>query len=258
MAELTLYTYLDLCTQVYDLSKPIPPQDEYEFYRAYAISANGPILEPMCGTGRFLLPLIAEGFNVHGFDASKHMLDALYAKANAQNLKVNVWQAFIEEIKIPEKYQLIFIPSGTFNLILDIQQAKKALKKLYDSLTNDGILVFEAEMFRTASTRPGIWRGTAWTREDGKIVLANFLDLALQNNIGATICRYELIDDNTIIKTEIENFKLRFYDPDKLFAILSEVGFTEIKMIKAFDHSKQPESNDEVVVYECKKVVCAL
>lgn len=49
----SLDTYLDLCTQVYDLSKPTPPQDAYDFYLSYVRETNGPILEPMCGTGRF-------------------------------------------------------------------------------------------------------------------------------------------------------------------------------------------------------------
>lgn len=53
----TIDTYRDLCTQVYDLSKPEPPEEAYTFYRVYASNAKGPILEPMCGTGRFLLPL---------------------------------------------------------------------------------------------------------------------------------------------------------------------------------------------------------
>ena len=65
-----LDTYLSLCTEVYDLSKPNPEEDDYAFYRDYALKANGLILEPMCGTGRFLLPLLEEGFNVHGFDAA--------------------------------------------------------------------------------------------------------------------------------------------------------------------------------------------
>lgn len=30
-----LDTYLDLCSIVYDLSKPIPPEDAYNFYRFY-------------------------------------------------------------------------------------------------------------------------------------------------------------------------------------------------------------------------------
>ena len=61
-------TYSMLCTQVYELSKPIPPKDAYAFYRNYAQVANGLILEPMCGTGRFLLPLLEDGFDVHGAD----------------------------------------------------------------------------------------------------------------------------------------------------------------------------------------------
>jgi 2-polyprenyl-3-methyl-5-hydroxy-6-metoxy-1,4-benzoquinol methylase len=53
-------------------------EDAYAFYRGYVMRANGSILEPMCGTGRFLLPLFEEGFNIHGFDASEHMLEALH------------------------------------------------------------------------------------------------------------------------------------------------------------------------------------
>ena len=49
----------------------MPPKDAYDFYLSYAKEANGPILEPMCGTGRFLLPLLAAGFKIEGFDASE-------------------------------------------------------------------------------------------------------------------------------------------------------------------------------------------
>ena len=98
-----LDTYLSLCTEVYDLSKPTPPEDAYAFYRSYAIQAKGPILEPMCGTGRFLIPLLAEGFNVHGFDASDHMLEVLHTKARAQNLQATVWKDFVEDLKNLEK-----------------------------------------------------------------------------------------------------------------------------------------------------------
>lgn len=55
MNEGNLYTYLGLCAEVYDLSKPTPPQDAYQFYKKYLAEANGLILESMCGIGRFLL-----------------------------------------------------------------------------------------------------------------------------------------------------------------------------------------------------------
>lgn len=250
MHNLTLDTYLDLCTQVYDLSKPTAPQDAY---RSYAASAGGPILEPMCGTGRFLLPLLIEGFNVYGFDASKQMLDVLHKKSRAQNITVNVQQGFIEDIELTEKYKLIFIPSGSFGLIIDLQTAKAALQKLYNHMNDGGLLVFEAETLQSVPEQFGIWRGSVWTKEDGKHILASFLDLPLQDNVGTTICRYELIDENSLVNTEVEQLKVRLYEPDVLCGILREVGFREVKLIKAFDRNKHPEKNDELVVYECKK-----
>jgi len=60
MSQEKLDTYLSLCTQVYDLSKPTPPEDAYAFYRSYVESAGKAVLEPMCGTGRFLLPFVEE------------------------------------------------------------------------------------------------------------------------------------------------------------------------------------------------------
>ena|ERR1700722_11947081 len=100
MTQQKLDTYLSLCTEVYDLSKPRPPEDAYAFYRDYVMKAKGSILEPMCGTGRFLLPLLEEGFDVQGFDASDHMLEALHVKANAKNLKPKVWKGFVEDLKV--------------------------------------------------------------------------------------------------------------------------------------------------------------
>lgn len=102
--------YLNLCTQFYDLSRPVPPEDAYQFYRAYVKEAKGLILEPMCGSGRFLLPLIEEGFNVHGFDASEHMVTALNTKAQIKNLEPFVWMDFVETLSRPTQYNLILYP----------------------------------------------------------------------------------------------------------------------------------------------------
>ncbi|MFH1158482.1 MAG: class I SAM-dependent methyltransferase [Pseudomonadota bacterium] len=253
MTQQKLDTYLDLCTQVYDLSKPKPPEDAYAFYRSYLMEAKGPVLEPMCGTGRFFLPLLEEGFDVCGFDASDHMLRALHAKANFRNLKPNVWQGFVENLEKPERYNLIFIPGGSFGLILDLNRARAALRTFYEHLNEEGILVFEAETLKSAPSQAGIWRASAWHREDGKMIIANFLDLPLADNVSPTICKYELIDDHKIVHTEIEDFKVRHYAPENLIGMIKSVGFKEVRMIKAFDRSAAPSGNDDVVVYECLK-----
>ncbi len=253
MIPTPLDTYLNLCTQVYDLSKPNPPRDAYDLYRSYVKEVCGLILEPMCGTGRFLLPLLEEGFDIHGFDASQHMLDRLYIKAKTKNLNPNVWHGFIENLNFPEKYSLIFIPSGSFGLITDLETAKHALQKIHESLKTDGVFVFEAETLASIGSNVGLWHGEVYSREDGTSIIASFLDVPIDSNVGNTICRYELIDGNQIMHTEVEELRVRLYEPRDLIDLLKKIGFNDIKMIKAFDKTVSSEKGDEVIVYECRK-----
>lgn len=249
----SLDTYLSLCTDVYELSKPIAPTDAYQFYRSYALETKGPILEPMCGTGRFLLPLIEEGFDVHGFDASRPMLNRLLVKANAKNLKPTVWQGFIEDLAQKDKYQLIFIPSGSFCLITEKTDIQKMLQSFYEHLSDNGLLVFEVETHNAVPKELGIWRGSKWQRDDGKIILLSLL-ATLDDEICSSIGKYELIDGNQIIQTEIENYKIRIYhEPSYLLNQLKEIGFKEIRLVKAFDRKTSPDEHDESLVYECRK-----
>ena len=198
-------TYLSLCTQVYDLSKPTPPEDAYSFYRFYVLKAKGLVLEPMCGTGRFLLPLIEEGFDIHGFDVSEHMLEALHAKSKLKNLKPNVWKGFVEDLKKKERYSLIFIPSGSFCLVIDPVAVKSVLKTFYDHLAEDGILLFEGETPK-ATPPLGVWRHSKWVRSDGKMIMLS-QHTALEDEVYFSICKYELIDNNHVIHREIEELK---------------------------------------------------
>ncbi|MFU7598179.1 class I SAM-dependent DNA methyltransferase [Legionella pneumophila] len=249
----SLDTYLDLCTQVYDLSKPTPPKDAYDFYLSYVRETNGPILEPMCGTGRYLLPLHAEGFPIEGFDASQAMLKALHTKAKRQNINPHVWHGFMEDLKISKQYDLIFIPSGSFGLIVDLTAIKNALKTIYNLLSDKGMFVFEVETLKAVPKELGIWRGSRWQRPDNKIILSSQLAM-LEESICYSIGKYELVDSNRVVQTEIEEYKIRIYDaPSLLVNILIEIGFKDIQLLKAFDRNSLYEEHDETIVYECRK-----
>ncbi len=55
------------------------------------------------GQVNFLRLLLEEGFNVHGFDASDHMLGVLDAKAKVKYLKSRVWKVFVEDLQYSEQ-----------------------------------------------------------------------------------------------------------------------------------------------------------
>ncbi|MBL7479567.1 class I SAM-dependent methyltransferase [Legionella bononiensis] len=253
MNQHKLNSYLNLCTQFYDLIRPEPPEDAYAFYREYVDNAGGVVMEPMCGSGRFLLPLLKENFEVIGFDASAHMLDALHAKAKLQHLKPEVWQGFVEDLNRTQKYNLIFIPSGSFGHIINFDSVKKSLKVFYDHLNNDGTLLFEVETSKIVPDQLGVWRGIVCHKPDGNFILVNRLT-KYEDNVCYSIDRYELVDKGQIIQTEIEIFNVRVYDdPLVLTDMLKEVGFREVKMIKAFDRLSKPDESDSSLVYECRK-----
>ena len=245
--------YLSLCTEFFDLDKPMAPIEEYLFFRHYLAAATGPILEPMCGTGRYLIPYVEDRFAVEGFDASPFMLNALKQKCEIKNINPQVWEQFLENQTTSKKYNLIFIPDSSFCLFLEPVTIATALQKIYDLLEDGGTFVFDVETVHAIPAKTGLWHGKAYKKPDGTTIISSTLPLPIENNIASVICRYELMDKMEIIKTEMEYFQIRLYHPDELEQILKKVGFSSIKQIEAYDLSCIPATHDYTVVFECIK-----
>ncbi|WP_233491384.1 methyltransferase domain-containing protein [Legionella drancourtii] len=161
----------------------------------------------MCGSGRFLLSLIQEGFDVNGFDASEYMLKALHDKAVSSHLKPNVWQGFVGKLDGKDKYNLIFIPSGSFGHIIEFAEVKKSLENFYDHLNKNGVLLFEVESSLSAPINQlGVWRGMVCNKPDGNKILISRLS-AIQDSVCYSIDKYELLENNKIIQTELEKLR---------------------------------------------------
>lgn len=245
--------YLSLCTEFFDLDKPKAAHHEYNFFKHYIKHATGPILEPMCGTGRYLLPYLEEGYNIEGFDASPFMLNALHQKAQQKNLKYHVWEQFLEQVPLTKHYNLIFIPDSSFCLFLEPEHIAIALQKIYNLLLPGGTFVFDVETVHAIPAKTGLWQGKAHTKTNGSTIISNTLPLPIENNIASVICRYELMENTEIIKTEMEYFRIRLYNADELENILKNIGFRSVKQIKAYDLKSKPAAQDYTVVFECIK-----
>ena len=57
--------YGSLCTEMYELLHKEAPEDELAFYLSYARPGMS-ILEPLCGSGRFLVPFLRRGLSIQG------------------------------------------------------------------------------------------------------------------------------------------------------------------------------------------------
>ncbi len=247
-------TYGALCSLYYDLDVSKNTKEEFDFYEHYVKKTKGYILEPMCGSGRFLLPFLESGYAIEGFDASHAMLQRLRERAQNQKIVPVVWHGLVQDFVSIKKYDLIFIPCGSFNLIFNMQDAQNALLALYASLSDGGILIFEvmtAEFLKNQEV--SAWFYNAIACPDGKIITLATMHEPADGFVQKTICRYDLLEGNMHIKTEDEIYTLRFYTQSIMNHMLQATGFKHIRCLKAFDHQVLAADDDGIIIYECTK-----
>lgn len=247
--------YKALCTEFYELDKPFAPKDALEWYLEYAKEADGPILEPMCGTGRFLIPLLEAGYTVSGFDYSSHMLDVCRRKCDAKHLKPSLVESTFETFLSKEKYNLIFIPSSSFCLLTDPKQVTHALHFVSNRLTPTGKFIFEVETVAAVSPSQNCWKGRWVNREDGTKIVNNTLSYFDEHSrIETTLCRYELWEENHISQTEVEDFKLKLYEPKEIEQLLAQAKLKIVGKWQAEPYIRAKANNSNpVIFYECTK-----
>lgn len=255
MKRKPLSTYLKLCTEFYDLEHHFNGEQALSFYMHHALEAHGLILEPMCGSGRFLIPMIKAGLDVEGFDASPYMLDALRKKyADFSYQEAPVWQQFIQNFKSSKRYNLIFIPYGSWGLITVREDSKKCLEVLYAHLKPEGKFIVEIETVESVPQPCGVMRRGTHARADGSIVALSFI-ASYQPLIQMfqSSCRYESIIEGKVVDYEDELFEQYLYRQDEFDQLLREVGFTKIIKYPAFDLTQKVQEDTPIIIYECIK-----
>ncbi len=246
--------YKKLCTQFYDIDKPMPPKSFFSFYMKYISKKAEPILEPMCGSGRFLIPILEKNFDIDGVDASSDMIDACKSKMSIKGLSTNLYKQFLDELDLPRQYGLVFIPEGSLGLIIEEALLLNSLKKIYKHMVSGGRFLTELETPYAKPKEIGKVTATFRERSDGsKIVLSRFCDSYNENKkVSTSINKYELFKNGELIETELEEFKVRYFDIDEFRNILKGIGFKDIKVFRLYERV-QPSTDEPGVIFECRK-----
>ena len=240
--------YGSLCTELYEILHEKAPEDELDFYVSYA-EKGMKILEPLCGSGRFLVPFLERGFDICGIDLSEEMLMKLKEKAS----NARVWQADLSEYSSEEKYDYIFISSGSVSLFTDIELCKKILGMLKNMLAPEGKIVFAVDTVANVCQDDKDYREdvAVKTKEGYTLVLKtkNHYDAKSQTQYSPGL--YELYDGETLIQSELMDFQTHLYKFGEMEQYLKELGFIKIKTYASF--SKKPASGDgdEMFLFEC-------
>lgn len=240
--------YGSLCTDMYEILHEQAPQDELDFYLSYA-ERGKKILEPLCGSGRFLIPFLERGFDIYGIDSSKEMLDKLRQKApNAQ-----VIQADIADYTAQESFDYIFIPSGSISLFTDMRICKSILQKMKKILAAGGKFVFAVDTVFGKHDEDNTYKvcASVKTKEGYELILKmkNHYDENSQTQFSPSV--YELYNGAELLQSENMDFQTHLYHYGEMEEYLKKCGFKSI--VTYSNYQKELANNDEceMFIYEC-------
>ena len=248
MNKTTPNYYGRLCTEMYEILHKTPPEDELQFYLSYA-KKNMKILEPLCGSGRFLIPFLERGFDISGMDLSEEMLAKLKQKAP----DAKVIQKDIIEYSTEEKFNYIFVPSGSVSLFTDINLCKKFLRKIKDLLTPKGNFVFAVDTIFDRCTDDSDYKVniSVKTKEGLNLILKekNYYDDKSQTQFSPSI--YELYNDTELLRIENMDFQTHLYRLGEMEQYLKECGFNTILTYSSYKKEIAVNNDCEMFIYEC-------
>ncbi|MBI5671622.1 MAG: class I SAM-dependent methyltransferase [Chloroflexi bacterium] len=219
--------------------------DDLELYSELAADTGGPIFEVACGTGRVMLHLAQDGYEVDGIDIEPAMLDRARRKANVLpddvRSRLRFHQGDVLKFDTDRRYKLVIL---SYNALLHFHEQDDQLallRRLHRWLADDGLLVID-------QVNPGDSFGAQDT--DALLLEKTFLDpdtghLVMQSSVSSLDRTEQLLrvtwiydevgDDGTVKRTFAPVvYRYIFYYELRLllllagFAVQAVYGSTEL------------------------------
>ena len=240
--------YGSLCTEMYEILHEKAPEKELAFYLSYAEKGQR-VLEPMCGSGRFLIPFSEKGFDISGMDRSGEMLERCRQKLPGAKLV----QADLETYRPQEKFDYIFVTSGSMSLFTDFSTCERALQQIRSLLAPGGKFVFSAETMAASCPDDEEETISAQVKTSKGFDLILKTKNAYDEKSGTQFSpgNYELYDKGRLIRREFMDFQTHLYRLGEMEQLLTRVGFQEIKVYSDFDKEIARDDQSEMFLYEC-------
>ena len=240
--------YGSLCTEMYEVLHQNAPQDELAFYLSYA-KKDALIFEPLCGSGRFLVPFLQKGFDISGVDLSAEMLAKLKEKAP----DAKAYLCNILTYNSTQKFDYIFISSGSVSLFTDMELCKKILCKIKSLLKTGGKFVFAVDTIAGKCSDDEGYKlvKSVKTAEGFDLILKckNYYDEKTGTQYSPSI--YELYDNNTLLQREEMDFQTHLYRFGEIEPHLYNIGFTNVTVYSSFNKELATDNNSDMFIYEC-------
>ncbi len=140
-------TYRQLA-KLYDFLMEDAPYDQWvdfteQFVNKKLAKNQTKILDLGCGTGQVTWRLAEKGYQLTGVDLSADMLTEASSLALEKNLNIQWLQQDITELAGLVGYDIVTSYCDVINYITDQEKLASALQRIYHSLNEDGVFLFD-------------------------------------------------------------------------------------------------------------------
>jgi SAM-dependent methyltransferase len=233
------YEYKGLMAQAWDVLRGDTSDWPDRFFYLDQVKKYGqPVLDVGCGTGRLLLDYLQQGIDIDGVDNSPEMLALCLQKAEALDLSPVLYEQYLETLELPRRYRTILVPSSTLQLIIEPDQVRQAVKRLYEHLLPGGVLAASfMTIWKPDDPLFTEWEKAAVRTEDG----ATFKRLSRAWYDPDSECEdtedlYQLIHDEQVVAEEVHRRSpaTRSYTQKQARRLFEQAGFDPVVLYSEF------------------------
>ena len=220
----------------------------------YAALCGSPILELACGTGRALLPLAWQGYQVTGVDISPEMLAIARRKVEAEGLtdRVMLVEQDMRHLAIKGRFNLAFVALNSFMHLLTPEDQLASLASIRQCLNPGGRLLldlFNPDLGRLLDLRSQVSLDKVMIDPETGHRLIKFrsekVDLSQQ-----TICVTYMIDDmdnQGMVHRTLVPFSIRYLFRAEIEHLLRRAGFAVEVIYGSYDLDDFSSDSDKMI-----------
>jgi len=231
--------------------------EDLVMYSRLAAECQGDILDVGCGTGRVLIHLAQEDYNVFGIDKDRRMLDRLERKLERLpqlREKITYANADVLRYEYERRFHLILL---TYNALMHFREQEQQivlLGRLRRWLAENGALVIDlpnaGPVFASEDTDSLTLERTFLDDESGHMIMlqsVSVLDRASQMLHIDWI--YDEIDGDGAVKRQLAPHQLRYFFLPELRLLLERCGFALEKVYGDTEEGDYVADSERMIVH---------
>ncbi|HEY7127933.1 MAG TPA: class I SAM-dependent methyltransferase [Ktedonobacterales bacterium] len=248
----------DLIAPYYDLEHA-SYQDDVDLYLNYAAATGAPILEIGCGSGRLLLPLAQQGYEVVGVDSSQVMLKRAQERLNDAGLThlVKLVEGDARKLALDQRFRLAFVGLNSFAQFTTRTEQQAVLTALAAHLVPNGVLLLDlpnADLRRFQQAEGHLFHQGTWTDAASHELVSHFLAAAYDPvaRIMEVTHFYEVSPQGEALRRTIVKTSLAWLSQGEAELLVEQQGFRLLHTFGDYELNPCEEGSPRLIVVAAK------